>query len=112
MDLRLRVIIGLGAIVILLGILNMLRKEKLDLKYVLSWILVDLTIMILAIWPSIIDVVANIMGVDKPINAVFFMGMVFLLIIIYSLTVAQSRSSNKLKNLAQTIALYEHESKR
>lgn len=109
MDFRLRIIIIVGSILVLVGIINMVRRENLDLKYVLSWILIDVAVMIMGIYPKIIEVIANIMGIGLPMNALFFIGMLFTLIIVYSLTVAQSRNSKKVKKLAQKIALYEYE---
>lgn len=109
MDIKLRIIIIVGSILVLIGIINMVRRENLDLKYVLSWILIDMAVMTMGIYPKIIEVVSHTMGVGLPVNALFFIGILFTLIIVYSLTVAQSRNSKKVKKLAQRIALYEYE---
>jgi len=108
MELRLRIIIFISAIIVLGVIINMIRNEKLDLKYALSWILIDISIIIISIFPNIIDIISNILGVASPMNAVFFIGFIFELIIIYSLTIAQSKNSQKLKCTVQKIALLEY----
>lgn len=107
MELRLQLIILIGSIVVLTFIINMIKKQKLELKYALSWILADIAVMVLGAFPKIIDVIAKIVGVKEPINVVFFLGSIFLGVIVFSLTVAQSRNSRKLKDLVQKVALEE-----
>lgn len=109
METRLQIIIGIGSLLALVYIVNMVRKEELDLKYSLLWILVDIAIMLLAIFPKAIDVIAVLLGVAEPMNVIFFLGIVFICTIVLSLTIAQSRNSKKVKDLAQKIALLEKE---
>lgn len=107
MDVRLQICLLMGCILTLLSIISMIRKEKLDLKYSLSWIVINIVILILCLFPQVIDWIAGVIGVATPINAVFFFGIVFQMLITFSLTVAQSRNSKKLKDLAQKVALLE-----
>lgn len=111
MELRLQVIIGIGSVLVLLYILNMLKREQLDIKYALSWIFADICIMFFCVFPKAIDFIAGVLGVAEPINVIFFLGIIFLGIIALSLTIAQSRNSKKLKDLVQKIALMEKEGK-
>lgn len=111
MGTQLRVLIIILALITLMGIINMIKKEKLELKYVLLWILGTFCIISMAIFPVTIDYVAYLLNIATPINALFFLGICFILIILFSLTVAQSRNSKKIKNLAQKIALLEYEIK-
>ena len=107
MELRLQCLILIGCIGVLLGIINMIRKEKLQLKYSLLWILMSIGIFIMCVIPRSIDIIAGIMGVVTPINALFFLGLVAVLAICFSLTVAQSRNAKKVKELAQRVAILE-----
>ena len=107
MELKLRVIIGIGSILLMLYVLNMVKREELDLKYALSWLFSDICIIFFCIFPKVIDFVAGILGVAEPINVIFFLGIVFSCIIALSLTIAQSRNSRKLKDLVQKVALME-----
>lgn len=105
MELKLSLFIVLLSVISLVIITNMIRKEKLGLKYALSWMIMAIFIMIMAIIPRFIIVIANLLGVATPINAVFFTGFIFSLAIIFSLTVALSRTSNKVTKLTQELAL-------
>lgn len=107
MDVRLQICLLMGCIITLISIISMIRKEALDLKYSLSWIIINLGILILCIFPQAINQIATLIGVATPINAVFFFGIVFQMLITFSLTVAQSRNSKKLKDLAQKVSLLE-----
>lgn len=112
MDLRLQIIIIIGSLLALIYIINMVRKEELELKYSLSWIFADVAILICSSFPKTIDWIARLLGVVESINVIFFLGIAFICIIVLSLTIAQSRNSKKLKDLVQKVALLEKESKK
>jgi hypothetical protein len=70
-----------------------------------------LIILIVAIFPGILDWFASLCGVILPINIVFFLGFCFVLVIVYGLTSAVSKLSKENKELAQKIALIDKEMK-
>lgn len=107
MNIKIRLIIATGVIVALAIIINMVRKRKLELKYVLSWLIVGVGILLLDAFPSLLNSFACVCGVAVPINMLFFLGFCFSLAIIFTLTVTVSRMSLRIKDLAQEIALYE-----
>ena len=65
----------------------------------------------LDLFPSIISHLAQIMGIDTPINMLFFLGFCFSLAIIFVLTIAISRMSIRIKELTQELALFEKREK-
>lgn len=73
MTIRLQILIILGVIVGLIIFTNLVRKEKLELKYVLTWYGVLIGILMIGIFPKSIDVVSHLLGVATPINALFFL---------------------------------------
>ena len=52
---------------------------------------------------------ANVLGIYSPVNMIFFLGFVLSLVIIFTLTVALSRVTARVRKLAQMIALQEDE---
>ena len=54
-------------------------------------------------------VVAAFFGIYSPVNMIFFMGFVLSLVIIFTLTVALSRVTARVRKLAQMIALQDEE---
>lgn len=102
---KFRIILILILLLALIGIICMVRKRSIELKYVLSWIIVDVIVLIIVLIPGLLDGIAALMGVYSVMNMVFFLGFCFLLIITFTLTVALSHNSNKLRKMAQEIAL-------
>lgn len=107
MNTKLQIIIAIIVIIALCVIVNMIRKKRLELRYALAWLIVGMGTLILACFPILTTKLADMVGVASPINMLFFLGFCFSLIIIFVLTVAISRVSIRMKQLAQELALYE-----
>ena len=107
MNIRIQIIIGVIVIFALCIIVNMIREKKLELRYALAWLGVGIVILVLDCFPQVITWLAIKVGIASPINMLFFLGFCFSLVIIFILTVAVSRSSIRIKQLAQELALYE-----
>ena len=89
-------------------------KFKLGMRTFKTGIAVFLVLMIfgffgfiLVCFPQLIDWIAKTLGIASPVNMLFFLGFCFALMIIFVLTVAVSRASIRIKQLAQELALYE-----
>ena len=54
MSIRLQISIAVLVLVMLLTIMNMVRKEKIDLRYALSWIVLCILVLILDAFPGIL----------------------------------------------------------
>lgn len=107
MSLRLQIIVGVVMVASILIIGNMVRKQKLELRYALVWLLVGGLVLILDIFPQLLAGLTDLMGVTLPVNMMFFLGFVFSLLIIFTLTLSISRLSERVKRLTQEIALLE-----
>lgn len=109
MNSRIQIIIGIVIIIALSIIINMIRQKKLELRYALSWLGVGTSILVLDCFPQLITNISKMLGIASPINMLFFFGFCFSLIIIFSLTIAISRMSIRIKELTQEIALFEEQ---
>ncbi len=107
MTAKLQITILLALAVSLIAIVNMIRRKSLELKYALSWLFVCIALAIFAAFPRSMVIIARFLGIDAPVNMIFFLGFCFSLMIIYTLTVSLSRMSTKLRKLTQIIALNE-----
>ena len=90
-------------------IIRLIQNKTLNLKYTLLWFLTGVAILIVMICPQIANVVAELLGIHLPINAVFFIGGLFCLAIILSLTIIVSKQTERIRYLAQQLALLEKE---
>ena len=105
MNIRIQIIVAIGVLVALSIIVNMIRGKKLELRYALTWLLVGVGVLILDCFPQLITWISKQLGIASPINMLFFFGFCFSLVIIFVLTVAISRMSIRIKQLAQEMAL-------
>lgn len=111
MSVKIQIIIAVLIICALIVIIDMIRKKRLELSYALSWLLVGIGVLILDIFPQLIKTISEKIGIVSPVNMLFFFGFCFSLIIIFVLTIAVSKLSIKIKQLAQQIAIYEKREK-
>lgn len=108
MNIRLKIFLILSTIIILYVIIRLIIKESLQLKYSLVWIIIGFGLITIAIFPKMMVVLAKVIGIIEPVNALFFIGLIFELMIIFSLTIALSRNSNRVKILVEEVALLEN----
>lgn len=109
MNIQIQIIIALIVLVALILIVNMIRRKKLELRYALIWLVVGICILILDCFPELIGWLSARLGIASPVNMLFFFGFCFSLMIIFALTTAISRMSNRIKQLAQELAIREKE---
>lgn len=107
MNMRTQLLVIAVAFLFFVIILQLIRKEKLALRYGLLWIALSVSILLMGCFPKIITVLSDFFGVQIPANMLFFIGFCFSLMIIFSLSTALSRNSEKLKRLTQEMALLE-----
>lgn len=107
MDLTLRLWLLAGVIVYFGVILVALRKKSLTLKYSLLWMFSALLLLIIVIFPHIINGVTKLLGIASPVNAVFTIVLFLVLMILISLSVIVSKQHAQIKKLIQSVALLE-----
>lgn len=105
MTIALRIFITMLDILGLLYILQLVRKNRLDLKYALSWLIVSIFVLIMVVFPNLMEKLAEFLGIASPVNMIFFLGFIFSLAIILILTVALSINAGSVKRLNQKIAM-------
>lgn len=105
MTLKIQIIIAISIIIGMFYIVNLIRKNRLELKYALSWLTVGIVVLVFDCFPKVMNILANWMGINSPVNMIFFLGFCFSLIIILTLTVALSITASSVKRLNQKIAM-------
>ena len=102
-----RVILLVGVLIYLMIIIFLMKKGRMSLKYSLVWFASGMVLLVCAIFPQIIRFFTNLIGIYSEVNAVFFVGVCFLLLIILSLTSIASGQSERIRTLVQTQAMLE-----
>ena len=98
MSIRIKCVIIVVLILGLLKILGLIKKNKLELKYALSWLFLELGIFIITLIPNLLNVISKALGIYNEINMLFFLGFVFIILVIFS-------NSERVRKMAQEIAL-------
>lgn len=102
---RLQLVIAVAAIVAILYIGNLVRVRRLELKYALIWFLVGILLLIFDLFPGLLPIMSTALGITLPINMLTFLGLVFVLMIIFSQTIVISNLTRKSKRLTQEVGL-------
>ena len=107
MTVKLQIIVGICLFLALTVIVYMIKKRSLDLKYALSWLLALVFVLVLGLFPVLLTKLSMALGVWAPVNMIFFLGFCFSLLIIFTLTVMLSRMAERVRKLAQAVAMNE-----
>lgn len=86
-------------------IVSLLRNRYLREKYAATWILIAAGVLVLSLFPGILDAMASWFGVITPVNIVFFIGALALLIISVQFSIELSRTEERVRRLAEEVAI-------
>ena len=107
MDTRLQIVAISGAVGLLLLVLELVRRRALMERYALLWLFSSLVILGLAVWTDALRVLAEMVGIVSAPNALFFVAMGFILLLLLHFSAAMSRLTDQSKVLAQRQAILE-----
>jgi len=109
MSLFTQIFVALIIVVFLCYVVSKLRKEQIEFKYALVWLISGIIILILAVFPGILSWMAASLGIGLPLNLVFFLGIIINLIISFALTVTYSKLKNMIYKVTQMNAILDNE---
>ncbi len=107
MTLELQIFLVACVLLFIAAILRYLVKRKLNLKYTLVWLFAAVFMLVIAIFPQIITWFTGLIGIQVASNAVFFFSILFLFLIVLTLTAIVSHMNNRVYRLTQMQALLE-----
>jgi hypothetical protein len=107
MDVRIQIVAIVSAGVLLVVLLELVRRRRLLERYALLWLLSALVLLGLSVWRGLLETVAEAIGVAYPPNALFLVAFGFVLVLLLHFSLAVSRLSDQTKVLAQRLALLE-----
>lgn len=107
MDARIQIVAIASAGVLLLVLLELVRRRRLLERYALLWLFSALVLLGLSVWRELLEKIASAIGVAYPPNALFLVAFGFVLVLLLHFSIAVSRLSDQTKVLAQRLALFE-----
>ena len=105
MTLKIQIIIIALASIGILYTGNLVRIKRLELKYALIWFLVGVLVIIFAANKQWLQGLSEMLGIELPINMLFFVGFLFVIMIIFTQTIVISNLTRKAKRLTQEVAM-------
>ena len=94
---------------ILLFVLDLVRRRRLSERYAIIWMTAALALLILSIWTGGLDAIADLMGIQEPANAIFIIAFAVGFLLLLNFSVVSTRLGEESKVLAQEVARLEQE---
>lgn len=93
------------SVVLLITVMGLLRSRKLKEKYAALWILVSVLVVVLAIFPGLLEALAGAVGVAVPSNLLFALSLLLLLGVALHLSLEVSRMGDETRTLSEEVAI-------
>jgi hypothetical protein len=94
-----------GAFVVLVIVIELLRRRQLSEKYAVLWLLVGTAVLVMAAAPGVLEWLSKLVGVKTPSNLLFFVASLTLLVVCGHLSWETSRLEDETRTLAEEVAL-------
>ncbi len=94
-----------GALATVATLVSLLRSGRLREKYAGLWLVFGLVVVVVASFPTLLDRLAQVIGVVLPSNLIFFAAIVLLVGVAMHLSTEVSRLEDETRVLAEEIAL-------
>lgn len=104
---RLQICAIVLVLVFLVVMFWLLRRGQLAMKYSLLWIFSGIIMLVLAVFPGVLDSFAKLIGVYSSVNALFAVMLFCGLALMISFTVIVSRDKREIVRLTQEISILE-----
>ncbi len=95
-------------ILFLMMMIELIRKNRVALKYALLWLFSGVILLLLAIFPQLLDKMSRLIGVYSPVNALFAVLLCCGLVLMISFSVIVSGNKKAVVRLTQEISLLEN----
>ncbi len=105
MSIALRVVLIVGACIVLMFVISKIRQARFSTGDSLFWLLLSFGLVVLALFPSISFFLSGLLGVQSPSNFIFLAVIALLLVREFSLQNQIAQLTRKITTLAQEIAL-------
>ena len=100
-----RVLLIVVSLFFLWYVLRKIRKSQLQIEHSIFWVMLSLIFIIFSIFPETVYFFTNICGMVAPVNFLFLTMIFILLIKIFTMSIRMGQMEEKIKNLAQQVAI-------
>lgn len=93
------------SIILILIVLDLVRRKRLRERYSLIWIFVVVGMTALVVWERLLLGITSLIGAVDPSSTLFLLGILFALVILLHLSIKISDFSTQLRILAKEVAM-------
>jgi hypothetical protein len=112
MTITLRIILIISSIIAFILCITKIKQSKLKVTNSVIWMIGSILLIIMSIFAQEVEWISNKLGFMAPVNFVFFILIVFLLIQLFIDNIRISILNEKIKDLNHYIALKEYDEKK
>jgi hypothetical protein len=98
---------AIASLVLLLAVLELVRRRRLREKYALLWILTAIVLLVLSVWRGAVTSIATALGVSYGPTVLFAVGALFVLVVLLHYSTVISALTDRTVTLAQRVAILE-----
>ena len=103
------ILAAIAALITFVFVIDLLRRGVLREKYAVLWLFFSGAALLLAIFPAVLVWFTGILGVAEPVNLLFFVTIVLLVLVSIQLSYELSRHEARIRRLAEEVALLQEE---
>lgn len=97
------------SILVLIVIVISVARRKLNIKYSIIWFIWSLLSLIMAIFPETFNGVAQLLGIELPVNAVFLIMTALLYLLTFYVYIMISKHNEEITKLTYEISVLKKE---
>lgn len=112
LDGTLQIVTITGSAVLLLIVFELVRQRRLMERYSLLWLFAAGVLLVLAIFGELLTSLSNAVGIQTPSNALFFVMLGFVILMLLHFSASISKLNDEVKVLAQRHASNEERLRR
>ena len=103
------IVAAVASVGLLVVVFELIRSRKLRERYALLWLATGVVLLVLSIWRSGLNTIADWVGVTGyPPAVLFAVAVLFILLVLLDYSTVISKLSDQNRILAQRLAILEH----
>ena len=94
-----------ASILIMLVVVELVRRRRLREEYSWLWLLTGAVVILLVVWYDLLLFITRLIGAVAPTTTLFIFGLLFLMLISLHYSIQISKLSRQVKEMAQQLTL-------
>ena len=95
----------IAAAITIAAMFELIRRQNIKEKYIVLWVFTAIAIAVIAIYPPVIDILADATGVQSGPNVLLLVGGLVVTVVCVQLSIEVSRLEDRSRALAEEIGL-------